>query len=639
MPFRIRSRLSVILLFFGVFIGISMLDRSILLFKAADVAHPGIFGILEIYGMGLLFDVAAAIYYLIPFIIILVLIPDRFYRGHIGTAIVSALLFALVFGLGFTAVSEYLFWDEFASRFNFIAVDYLVYTSEVIGNIRESYPVRSILIAVAIASLALIVMLRRSVVARIGGPGGLKHRGSVLLLFLLLPVVDFIVVDASDAQVSENRYVNELASNGIYSFFAAFRNNELDYSRYYRKEPEDQVKTNLAYLLSSKVDTDLSHLLLRPVHPHTAEQRYNVVLITVESLSAKFFSTFGNQQGLTPNLDRLANESLLFTGLQATGTRTVRGLEAISLSVPPTPGRSIVKRPHNANLYNIGTELQRRGYETKFIYGGYGYFDNMNEFFSNNGFAIVDRTDLTEEEIQFANVWGVSDEDLLDRVLKEADQSIAHGKPFFNLVMTTSNHRPFTYPEGKIDIPSHTGREGAVKYTDYAIGRFIEQAKQHAWFDNTIFIVIADHCASSAGERDLAVNKYHIPLLIYAPGIIKPGKVDTLASQIDVAPTLLGLLHLNYESHFFGRDLLAEGEKPNRAFVGNYQKLGYLHNDILTILSPHQKVEQYRVDLTSGKYLAALSNNDELENAIAYYQGASLIYESNALNKSMFSRM
>jgi phosphoglycerol transferase MdoB-like AlkP superfamily enzyme len=639
MPFKIRSRLSVILLFFGIFLGISLLDRTILLFKAADVAHPGILGFLEIYGMGLLFDLSAAIYFLIPFIILLVLIPDRFYRGHVGTAIVSALLFALVFGLGFTAVSEYLFWDEFASRFNFIAVDYLVYTSEVIGNIRESYPVRSILIAVAIASLVVIVMLRRSVVARIGGPGGLKHRGSVLLLFLLLPVLDFIVVDASYAHVSENRYVNELASNGIYSFFAAFRNNELDYSRYYQTEPEEQVKTNLAQLLSNNVDADLPGLLQRSVHQRTAEQRYNVVLITVESLSAKFFSAFGNQQGLTPNLDHLAKEGLLFTDLQATGTRTVRGLEAISLSVPPTPGRSIVKRPHNANLYNIGTELQRRGYTTRFIYGGYGYFDNMNEFFSNNGFEIVDRTDLSEEEIHFANTWGVSDEDLLDRVLKEADQSADQGKLFFNLVMTTSNHRPFTYPEGKIDIPSHTGREGAVKYTDYAIGRFIEQAKQHTWFDNTIFIIIADHCASSAGERDLAVNKYHIPLLIYAPAIIKPGTVDTLASQIDLAPTLLGLLHFDYESHFFGRDLLATGGKPNRAFVGNYQKLGYLHNDILTILSPQQKVEQYRVDLSSGKYLESISDTHELDDTIAYYQGASLIYEENGLTKRMLSRM
>ena len=635
MPFRIRSRLSVILLFFGVFLAISLLDRTVLLFKAADAMHPGFLDILEIYSVGMLFDLAAAIYYLIPFIILLVLIPDRFYRGHIGMAIIMALLFALVFGLAFTAVSEYLFWDEFASRFNFIAVDYLVYTSEVIGNIRESYPVQSILIAVGIASLVVIVMLRRSVVARIGGPGGLKHRGSMLLLFLLLPVADFIVVDSSYAHVSENRYVNELANNGVYSFFAAFRNNELDYSGYYRTEPQEQVKVNLAHLLSSKVETDLPHLLQRSVHPHSVEQRYNVVLITVESLSAKFFSVFGNKQGLTPNLDRLVKESLLFTNLQATGTRTVRGLEAISLSVPPTPGRSIVKRPLNANLYNIGTEFQRRGYTTRFIYGGYGYFDNMNDYFSNNGFEIVDRTDLSDEEIHFSNVWGVSDEDLLDRVLKESDKSSNQGKPFFNLIMTTSNHRPFTYPDGKVDIPSHTGREGGVKYTDYAIGHFIEKAKKHPWFDNTIFIIIADHCASSAGERELAVNKYHIPLLIYAPSIIKPGTVDTLASQIDLAPTLLGLLHFDYESHFFGRDLLAEGNKPNRAFVGNYQKLGYLHNDILTILSPQRKVEQYRVELDSGKYLASISDANELDDAIAYYQGASLIYEDNGINSNL----
>lgn len=626
MPFRIRSRLSVILLFFGVFIAISMLARTILLVNAANVAHPGILGILEIYGMGLLFDVATAIFYLIPFIVVIALIPTRFYRGHVGTAIVSALLFALIFGLAFTTVSEYLFWDEFASRFNFIAVDYLVYTSEVIGNIRESYPVSSIVSAVAIASLVLIVMLRRSVVARVGGPGSFKHRGAVLTLFLLLSVLDFFIVDASYAQVSENRYVNELSSNGIYSFFAAYRNNELDYRQYYRTAPNNQVHANLARLLSNKAKIEEP---ARPVHSHDTEKRYNVVLITVESLSASYLGIFGNQQHLTPNLDRLANESLLFTRLQATGTRTVRGLEAISLAVPPTPGRSIVKRPQNSNLYNIGTEFQRRGYTTKFIYGGYGYFDNMNAFFANNGFEIVDRTDLAKEEIHFANVWGVSDEDLLDRVLKDADQSFAQSKPFFNLVMTTSNHRPFTYPEGKIDIASHESREGGVKYTDYAIGRFLQEAKRHPWFNNTIFVVIADHCASSSGERDLAVNKYHIPLLIYAPSIIKPGKVDTLASQIDLAPTLLGLLNFNYESHFFGSDLLADNENPNRAFIGNYQKLGYLHNDILTILSPQQKVGQYRVNLASGKYLTPLTSEHEIEDAISYYQGASHLYDKS----------
>ena len=635
MPFRICSRLSVILLFFGVFVAISMLARTILLVKAADVAHPETFGILEIYGMGFLFDVAAAIFYLIPFIIVILLIPARFYRGHVGTTIVSALLFALVFGLAFTTVSEYLFWDEFSSRFNFIAVDYLVYTSEVIGNIRESYPVSSILISVAIASLVLIMLLRRSLVARIGGPGSFKHRGLVLLLFLILPIIDFFTIDASYAQVSENRYVNELSSNGIYSFFAAFRNNELDYHRYYRTVPRDQATANLARLLTSRVKTDQEANLLRhPVQPHTAEKRYNVVLITVESLSALYMGVFGNQQHLTPNLERLADESLLFTHLQATGTRTVRGLEAISLAVPPTPGRSIVKRPDNSNLYNIGTEFQRRGYSTKFVYGGYGYFDNMNAFFSNNGFEIVDRTDLSKEDIHFANVWGVSDEDLLDRVLKEADQSFSQSKPFFQLVMTTSNHRPFTYPEGKIDIASHESREGGVKYTDYAIGRFIQEAKHHPWFTDTIFVVIADHCASSSGERDLAVNKYHIPLIVYAPDMIKPARVDTIASQIDLAPTLLGLLNFDYESHFFGRDLLAEGDKPDRAFVGNYQKLGYLHNDILTILSPQQKVEQYRIDLASGKYLAPLSSEAELADAIAYYQGASYLYENNALKLS-----
>ncbi|MGK0446205.1 MAG: phosphoglycerol transferase MdoB-like AlkP superfamily enzyme, partial [Bermanella sp.] len=180
-----------------------------------------------------------------------------------------------------------------------------------------------------------------------------------------------------------------------------------------------------------------------------------------------------------------------------------------------------------------------------------------------------------------------------------------------------------------------TGRSGAVKYTDFAIGEFLDNARKQAWFDNTIFVIVADHCASSAGKTDLPVERYHIPMWIYAPGIVQTKSVNTLASQIDIAPTLLGMLNMSYESWSFGKDILTMKADDERIMIGTYQKLGYLKQDELVILSPGKKVTKHE-----------LGNNESIINepiteknldaaslkAIAYYQGADYIYK-HGLNK------
>ena len=163
---------------------------------------------------------------------------------------------------------------------------------------------------------------------------------------------------------------------------------------------------------------------------------------------------------------------------------------------PPTPGQSILRRPGNEGLFTIGSIFQDAGFDTRFIYGGYGYFDNMNNFFGNNGFDITDkggrfepgdhftgaRNIIDDQYIHFANAWGICDEDLYDAVIRDADVRYAKQQPFFDFVMTTSNHRPYTYPDKKIDIPSGSGRDGAVKYTDFAIGEFLKKVSSKPWF-------------------------------------------------------------------------------------------------------------------------------------------------------------
>jgi phosphoglycerol transferase MdoB-like AlkP superfamily enzyme len=346
-----------------------------------------------------------------------------------------------------------------------------------------------------------------------------------------------------------------------------------------------------------------------------------------------FSGNVTNYKGnITPFLDAIADSSLLFTNLYAIGTRTIYGLEAATLATPPKPGQSVIKRPNNENMFSMGLIFKERGYRLKYIYGGYGYFDNMNNYFSHNGYEIVDRNDFKKEEITFANTWGVCDQDLFNRTLKECDESFASGKPFLNHVMTTSNHRPFTYPDGVIDIPSHVSRAGGIKYCDFSIGEFIRKASEKPWFSNTLFVILADHCAGSAGQSELPFMEYQIPYIIYNPRLVKPQQIDKLCSQIDVAPTLLGVMNWTYKTKFFGKDIIKMVPDEERAFISNYQKLGYIKNDRLTILSPQQKITYYKIDPESGEMKTMSMDEDLQKEAIIYYQSANYVYK-NKLNK------
>ncbi len=619
------------------YLGLSALTRIGLLAFNGDTALLAPTMLLPILGIGLIFDLAAACWWLPPFALIAACWPDgpRSRPALLATVgVLSGLTFAT---WAFVAVAEFVFWNEFASRFNFIAVDYLIYTREVIGNIRESYDLRPLFAGVGLAALVMLA-LAWPALRRATAPAGMAWRGRLgrLAVFLLLPAVSFVAVDARYKEFTDHTQATQLAGNGHWEFWHAFRTNEIDYAQFYRTEAMELVykvlRTEYEQIGPQRFAEQSPLAVERDIVGHGSEKRLNVVLMTVESLSAEFLTAFGNRQNLTPRLDKLADEGMLFTHLYATGTRTVRGLEAVTLSIPPTPGNSIVKRPNNDRLFTLGEVFAERGYEPLYLYGGYGYFDNMNAFFGGNGYTVIDRTAIPPEAIHAENIWGVADEDLFTLALDQLDQRHANGRRFFAHIMTTSNHRPFTYPEGRIDIPSGTGREGAVKYTDWAIGDFIERARTRPWFADTVFVIVADHTASGRGKTDLPVEKFLVPLIIYAPGHIAPARIDTLASQIDVGPTLLALLNFSYRSHFFGHDIIADGPKNQRAFLANYQTVGFLDDGILVELRPQRRWRL--VDPVSGKEVPLDEKGKEvLMEAISYYEGASEAYRSGILRR------
>jgi phosphoglycerol transferase MdoB-like AlkP superfamily enzyme len=630
--FLLCRRTGGVFLFALIFVGIAQTVRLALLYKeAGSVSWDA--SLLAALAWGLLYDIGTASLLSLPLTILLTALPMHSFDKKWLRWTVHLASFVILYVILFGALAEWIFWDEFQARFNFIAVDYLIYTTEVIGNIRESYPLPLLLSALVFSAFVLHLAIIRTSMPKQWLDAAAEpwpQRLRLAAIWLCIPLVAGILLNEQLLPEFTNNYNRELGKNGIWSFAAAFRHNELDYHQFYTT-----IEAKKAYaLMGRELVQDSSRLLdpaaldtLRMVGKAGEEILPNVIQLTVESLSATFLGA-NNRPSLTPNLDALTAQSLVFDNLYATGTRTDRGMEALALSLPPTPGRSLIKRSRNEHLFTLGSVFRSKGYDTAFIYGGYGYFDNMNYFFGNNGYRVVDRTSASPGEVTFANAWGACDEDLYRWTLREADAGYAAGKPFHFFVMTTSNHRPYTFPEGRIDLPSKTsGRNGAVKYTDFAIGQLIREASTRPWFNNTVFVIVADHCAASAGKSELPVMQYHIPMIIYAPGgQIAPGRVKTLASQIDFAPTLLGLLNWNYPSRFFGHDLMKIQEKDAHAFMGNYQKVGHLEQGVFTVLKPVRKLTSYLCNLGSGALAPLPEKTTEREEAVSYYQVASDMY-------------
>ena len=629
------SNISFHLVIAGVALAIWLLLRVVLTLQVG-LMQMDISEILGAFFKGFCFDIAALAYLIVPWLLVSAIAPNAWRNKAWMVKARWVVAFLVMFGLVFGAVSEFIFWQEFTTRFNFIAVDYLIYTNEVIGNIRESYPVPLILLAIALLVLAVLLVLSKWVRFDTT-PQSTKKKLSLIIAAFALPVLSYQLVNVDQMEFSKNAYANELAGNGIFSFSAAARRNELDYDKFYKTISQtDALRTLKAVGAERNAIRPVSEARLGPFK----RAPKNVVLISVESLSADYLGTYGNKQNLTPYLDKLASESLVFDKLFATGTRTVRGLDALSIGIPPVPGQAIVHRPNSDHLAGIGEILRAQNFETFFIYGGYGVFDNMNSYFRSNNYKVIDRTDFDASTIEAENVWGVDDESLFNNSIKQFDAlaqaSDKTQKPFFAYIMTTSNHRPYTFPEGKIDLPQGK-RAGAVKYTDYAIGRLIENAKTKPWFKDTLFVIVADHCSSVAGKTKLPVAKYHIPLFFYAPDLLPAGHYSRLASQIDIVPTLLDVLEKKGSGQFYGQSLFtaAANKTPARAFISNYQELGYYKNDTLIVLSPKQKTEAFKVDPVTFDSTPTTLNDTLVNEAIAYYQTANRAYKTGELKQSM----
>ncbi len=633
-----------ILLFF--FVRVYLLAYSNLLNIPAGL-------IINALYIGMRFDIVICSYSLAPIILILPLLEKEFIKEiycrkivYYYFAITSLIIFY------FTAL-EIFYFKEYGQRYNHLAIEYLKYPREVFNNIYEYYPIISITFILIALYLPINIIFRKIVYS--SAFFRLKFAKRLFIWFCFLFIL-FIgcrnsfghrPINIALSYFSRYQLLNEISLNGFFSFGYALVDklkNEVDYKKKYASINNEESEKIVRNILSHEknIGFDSKTGILRAVNTKGKSNKYNVVIIMEESLGAEFTGILGTEKykkyNLTPNLDELAKHSILFTNAYSTGTRTARGIEGIVGSFPPIPGESSIKRSKSINnFFTIGKALKSQGYATHFIYGGQAMFDNMRGFFNSNDFDnIIEEKDFKNPV--YKTTWGVSDEDLFE---KANDIFSRQTSPFLAVLITTSNHMPFTFPENRItkvskDIEDNE-RLNAIKYADFALGKFIKKAEKSKYFNNTLFVIAADHGTRIFGESVIPVKKFHIPVLIFAPEKLKitPRKIDTITSQIDIAPTILGILDIPYQSIFFGRNILNIKSNDGFALLQYDNLLGLLKENVLTVLYPDKSYKIFSKENFNDNFTddtiekKSILNNIQFEKiCISYFQYADFVYKS-----------
>ncbi|MGL4708216.1 MAG: LTA synthase family protein, partial [Aeromonas veronii] len=354
----------------------------------------------------------------------------------------------------------------------------------------------------------------------------------------------------------------------------------------------------------------------------------NLVILLQESLGAQFVGSLGGLP-LTPNIDALSQQGWAFEQLYATGTRSVRGIEAVLTGFTPTPAQAVVKLGKSqTNFFTIADLLKQRGYDTSFIYGGESHFDNMRSFFLGNGFTtIVEQKDF--DNPVFKGSWGASDEDLMAKADETFKALHKEGTPVFSLVFSSSNHDPFEFPDNRIELfeqPKQT-RNNAAKYADYAIGEFFKKAKQSEYWKDTLFLVIADHDSRVGGSSLVPIPRFHIPGVIVGDGIA-PKKDPRIVSQIDMAPTLLSLMGISADHPMLGKDLTRmPADWPGRALMQYDKNFALMRGKDVVILQPERPAEGFVYNQTSEALTSAAQPDVMKDDALGLVLWGSMAYQ------------
>ncbi|MCE9648410.1 MAG: sulfatase-like hydrolase/transferase [Parvibaculum sp.] len=611
----------------GAFAVFTLLRLALLTVLATPSADRSVSDILLALATGALRDLGVALLFALTFLLVLNL-RRKPWKKKFGRGAIHVFIALGIFLLLFSAIAEMLFWDEFDSRLNGIALYYLMFPREVIGNLQQSFNIALYMPMVAAATIAVTFLIRRPIARALDAaqPRGSRRRELGAALLALAAVL--LPVRAVPGDLSANREVNQLAENGWSTFIGAALTNDQEYDGVYPGMDEGEAIRTVRKLVAQSnttfLDPENVRSIRRWVDNGSAPKKLNIVIVTNESFGSKFITVLDNHSGKvwTPSLDKLSKESLFFTNIYASGDRTVRGLEATETGFTPIPGISTARRAESKDMYSLPYLLRSFGYQSAVLYGGHALFDNMGTFWSGIGFQPVwDQSFIRHES--FTTAWGVSDEDLYTEALQRMDEMAADKKPFLLTMMTVSNHRPYRFPENHIKFdPSMTNRENSARYADWAYGDFIERAKQHGWFDNTVFVFVADHSEKINGAAQVPLQDMRIPILIYSPKNIAPRSVATLGAQIDLIPTLLGELGFSYVSPFFGKDLTLEPADGGFIATAHNFSVAFGRPGHVAVLQPREPTLGYSFEAGLTPLKPETPDPETVKEAIALTQTA-----------------
>jgi phosphoglycerol transferase MdoB-like AlkP superfamily enzyme len=606
----------------------------LLLWQHARVADLSMPQQLMAFVHGLRMDTMAAGFALLPVVLVLCLWPRRF-AALAAARLVRGWMVAGVVLFAFMEVVSFPFFAEYDVRPNHLFVEYLRYPKEVGSMIWKDQKLA--LAAVAALFVAMAWGLRRVKAFRcvdsvLSTPW--RYRWVWLLPFASMIALGIRSslghrpANVSDALYSTNRVANEVAKNSAYNVARAAMQamKGQDLARRYGAIDEGEAFTRVHRLLGLPASTTPSlRRTLQPALtlPGSGKPR-NLVLIVQESMGAQFVGFTGGRPDLTPHIDALAADSLAFTNLHANGTRSIRGLSALSAGIQAVPGEGVIKRfESQSGFFTVASLLKPLGYHASFIYGGEGRFDNMKPWYLGNGFdEVIEQKDYPSP--RFSSTWGVSDEDLLAKAHERFTALAAASQPFVSVVFTSSNHTPFELPENTIEwVPGVQKRsvENAIKYADHALGAFFAAAKKGAYYANTVFVVAADHNVRVYGDDPVPVAGFHIPALIHGVGI-QPRRHTALASQPDVLATALTHLGVPLDVPILGNPLGV----PHEPFVLMQfnDVYGFRRGDKLAVLQPEKPAATFGVG--ADRRLTPAASDVELER-----DGLALIHATERL--------
>jgi len=589
-----------------------------------------------IFPIGLRMDLIALCYLLFLPLALIALVPDSFLKKIQGFLTVYFILFLTL--ILFLELSTLDFINEYDVRPNKLFVDYLIYPKEVVGTLLKSY-LSSIFVTVIVLTGFVYGLIRYR--KPLFGIRETNYKTKLVVF----PLIAFFVffgarssltskrpINASNAIFSTDHLTNSLGLNSFYTVtFALYSmKNEINPEKMYGKmDYAEAISRVKKYMNVKPVDfTDNSIPLLHIQKADSIKKRpYNVVIILEESLGAEYVGSLGGLP-LTPEFDKLTKEGTLFTNLFSTGTRSVRGIEAVVTGFLPSPSESVVKLNNSqTNFYTIASLLKQKGYDTSFIYGGMSNFDNMGSFFSGNGFdKIIDEDDFDFKKSAFHGTWGWSDEDVMAKA-NNYFKSLGD-KPFVSLIFSSSNHEPFEFPDGRIKLYDKQKNtvNNAMKYADYSIGKFFESAKKEAYYKNTIFLVIADHNTRTYGDHLVPINKFHIPALIIGPNVLKGQKYTKLCSQIDMQPTLLNKIGMDVKTPMAGRNLFNLPDSVEGLAIMQFNDINafWVGNEVV-IMQPNKEPLQFHVEKDTV-FTPELLNSDLAKDALAHVLSAYYLY-------------